>query len=335
MVRVNELHSLERKILPKLTSFTNWFTLSDAEKKTRFNADELRKALSLLVSHGLLKEKINLINQITLTKRGESVLTHGLPEDKLLNTLKNKVSINELREKTRLSKEEFNVSIGLLKKKGLINFTNGFVSMTSAGKSALKKENPLHSLLKKLPLPQESLSKQDTHLVSEAKTRGLVALETIKSRSYKLTTTANQIIKRLQKTRIIDELTQEVIVKGSWKKARFTKYDLVSPVPEYYPAKKQPYNDFLDWLKQKLVSLGFEEMRGPLVETMFWNCDALYMPQDHNARGIHDLYYVKNPKSNDSPRLTRFIKKVREAMKEKLVGVLVGGLVLTSALAAD
>jgi len=36
-------------------------------------------------------------------------------------------------------------------------------------------------------------------------------------------------------------------------------------------------------------------MRGPLVELAFYNCDALYMPQDHPAREIHDVYYVKEP----------------------------------------
>ena len=36
-------------------------------------------------------------------------------------------------------------------------------------------------------------------------------------------------------------------------------------------------------------------MRGPLVESEFWNMDALYMPQFHPARAIHDAYYVKEP----------------------------------------
>ena len=53
---------------------------------------------------------------------------------------------------------------------------------------------------------------------------------------------------------------------------------------------------FLDEVREELVALGFEEMTGPLVELSFWNSDALYMPQDHPARGIHDIYFVKSPK---------------------------------------
>jgi phenylalanyl-tRNA synthetase alpha chain len=46
-------------------------------------------------------------------------------------------------------------------------------------------------------------------------------------------------------------------------------------------------------VKQELVALGFEEADGPMVEESFWNCDALFMPQNHPARGIHDLYFLK------------------------------------------
>jgi phenylalanyl-tRNA synthetase alpha chain len=61
--------------------------------------------------------------------------------------------------------------------------------------------------------------------------------------------------------------------------------------------RKHPYREFLDSVKAKLVSMGFEEMRGPLVESEFWNSDALFMPQFHPARDIHDVYFVNHPKS--------------------------------------
>ena len=65
---------------------------------------------------------------------------------------------------------------------------------------------------------------------------------------------------------------------------------------EYYRKNFiDPYREFLDLVKLKLVSMGFQEMRGTLVETEFWNMDALFMPQFHPARDIHDVYFVKNP----------------------------------------
>src|SRR5262249_52398053 len=56
-----------------------------------------------------------------------------------------------------------------------------------------------------------------------------------------------------------------------------------------------PYREFLDATKRKLLALGFEEMTGPLVETEFWDMDALFLPQFHPAREIHDVYFVAEP----------------------------------------
>src|SRR5262249_19036964 len=38
-----------------------------------------------------------------------------------------------------------------------------------------------------------------------------------------------------------------------------------------------------------------EEMTGSLVETEFWDMDALFLPQFHPAREIHDVYFVSDP----------------------------------------
>ena len=51
-----------------------------------------------------------------------------------------------------------------------------------------------------------------------------------------------------------------------------------------------------------------------LVETEFWNMDALFMPQFHPARDIHDVYFVKEPThatAIDEPFLSR-VTKVHE-----------------------
>ncbi len=49
-------------------------------------------------------------------------------------------------------------------------------------------------------------------------------------------------------------------------------------------------------------------MLGPIIETEFWDMDALFMPQFHSARDIHAAYYVKEPKYG----------KVNEKLLEKV-----------------
>ena len=110
----------------------------------------------------------------------------------------------------------------------------------------------------------------------------------------------------------VSELTSELITTRRWQNVTFRKYNLEAPVTPLWPGKKQPYRQFLDDLKAKLVALGFEEMTGPTVELMFFNCDALFMPQDHPAREIHDLYFIKTDNLGQLGEYERFIKPVAE-----------------------
>ncbi len=76
----------------------------------------------------------------------------------------------------------------------------------------------------------------------------------------------------------------------------FTKYNINAPVAKTWLGKKHPYLQFIDEVKEKLVTLGFKQMSGPTVETAFFNFDALYMPQDHPAREIFGIYFIKSPR---------------------------------------
>ena len=55
--------------------------------------------------------------------------------------------------------------------------------------------------------------------------------------------------------------------------------------------------------------MGFTEIRGEMVETAFWNFDALFQPQDHPARDMVDTFYLSRPKQGKLPG-----KKVVEAV---------------------
>ncbi|MDR2476991.1 MAG: phenylalanine--tRNA ligase subunit alpha [Treponema sp.] len=93
----------------------------------------------------------------------------------------------------------------------------------------------------------------------------------------------------------IGTLTPEMLETGSWKGKTFRSYNVKTPPTRLTPGRANPYAKFLENVKDKLASLGFEEFDGPLVETEFWNSDALFMPQFHSARDIHDVYRIAEP----------------------------------------
>ncbi|MHB8352159.1 MAG: phenylalanine--tRNA ligase subunit alpha, partial [Thermoplasmata archaeon] len=63
----------------------------------------------------------------------------------------------------------------------------------------------------------------------------------------------------------------------------------------------------LEEFAEILVGLGFEEAEGPLIETEFWNADVLYMPQEHPARSVHDVFFLRGLSGRvpGEPHLTR------------------------------
>jgi len=97
----------------------------------------------------------------------------------------------------------------------------------------------------------------------------------------------------------ITQLTPELIITGKWRTTKLQKYNIEAPVAKTWPGKKHPYIAFLEMVREKLVTLGFKEMTGTSVETSFFNFDALYTPQDHPAREVSGIYYVKQPEYGD------------------------------------
>ena len=102
-------------------------------------------------------------------------------------------------------------------------------------------------------------------------------------------------------------LTQAMLESGSWKGKTFRSYNVKTPPVRLNPGRSNPYAKFLENVKDKLASLGFEEFDGPLVETEFWNSDALFMPQFHSARDIHDVYSIADPSSKEKIALAKAI----------------------------
>ena len=54
-------------------------------------------------------------------------------------------------------------------------------------------------------------------------------------------------------------------------------------------------------------------MAGTVVETSFFNFDALYVPQDHPAREESDIYYVKDPQFGDISGHGKAVEHVMDA----------------------
>ncbi len=296
---IDKLHPYERKVLPVLAKVT---ALSEIVKKTGLQEIEVMRALQWLANKKVIELKEELKETVELDKQGKIYLEKNLPERKFLNVLiKEALTLNEIREKADLNKNELNVALGLLKSKMAIELSKKAgeirITITPLGKILLKKDSLEEQFLKKhFPVEIKKLEPEEKHALELLKKRqGILKTKLLRLKSAYITDIGKQLIKEGVKGDYEDRLTAEMLKKESWKNKKFRSYDVEINVPEVSAGKKQHYRRFLDNVRNKFLSLGFTEMDGPVIESDFWDMDALYMPQFHSARDIHQAYYVKEP----------------------------------------
>ncbi len=90
----------------------------------------------------------------------------------------------------------------------------------------------------------------------------------------------------------IGRVTREILASGEWKKGTFRRYQVDIPRPVYTLEGCTPTVFPFHRPEQATVN-GISGNEGSLAENEFWNNDALFMPQFHPARDIHDAYYLE------------------------------------------
>ncbi len=72
-------------------------------------------------------------------------------------------------------------------------------------------------------------------------------------------------------------------------------FDVTAYLPSYPSGSIHPITSIAEQLENVLMSMGFEMVDGPEVETDFYNFEALNIPETHPAREVHDTFWLKLP----------------------------------------
>ncbi len=283
------------------------------------DAAVMRAALTLHEKNLVtLREKKTGI--VRLREEGRLYAERGLPERRLIKAvlaLQGRASVEEAAERADLKREMLPIVIGWIRRKGWARIYKAdrrlFLEVIKEVEEA-DDEKLLRVILEKGGVIQDELSRPMRLSLPIVRARGLIEIKERTIRELALTRKGwSAAEKGVRAREEISELTPELITSGRWREVKFRRYNIKAPVAKVWPGKKQPYNSFLDELKRRLVELGFKEMTGPIVEVMFFNCDSLFMPQDHPAREIHDIYFVKSPTHGNLKAYEHFLENVKEA----------------------
>ncbi len=267
------------------------------------HAGVMRAALSLKTKK-LAKIHEEKRTAIALSKEGKYHARKGLPERRLfqaITMLGGEATFEEAAGVAGLENEFLTIASGWLGRKGWATMKKGVLKTLQEAQTGTD-EKLLALLDEKGPQIVENLSKELQNAVSTLKSRRLVEVDRKTLRELELTNGGWKLVKRgIEIAEEVSQLTPELIMTGKWRNVKLRRFNVTAPGPTVYPGKIHPLQQIIQRVKEAFLEMGFTEIRGPIVETAFWNFDALFQPQDHPAREMMDTFYLAQPKEGGLP----------------------------------
>jgi len=256
-----------------------------------------------LAQRGFLIVREERTRRAELTDEGLRYLREGLPERRLIKALEElggEARPGDVKEKAGLSDKELAIALGWARKKRWALIERGSLKLLEAPEST-PEEEALKLIASERKDVGELVEKglRDVLLVLEK--RGLIRIMEETRKILELTEEGRRALQMPRPVEEVGQLTPELIISGRWRQVRFKRFNVEAPGKPVYPGRLHPVQELIREIREIFLEMGFEEIRGPLVETAFWNFDALFTPQDHPAREMHDTFYLAEPTAGDLP----------------------------------
>jgi phenylalanyl-tRNA synthetase alpha chain len=299
-----DLHPHEVKVLKALKRQSSPREVADA---AHLEFDAVLRAASWLKTKGLIDVLEEVSEEVTLGDEGRAYVKAGLPERQVLAALKDGMTVEELKGK--VSPEVFSIGFGWLRKKKCIEVDGGKIRILDSEETS---DESVLGLLAKGAINSRRLDAKGLAGLAQLKSRkSVVEVKEAKSITLKPTQEGLRLASEVSEDERLSQLTPEMLVNKSWQGKNFRPYDTSAYVRAQTPVKKHPLRRQINKVRRIFTNMGFSEIKGPLVESAFWNFDALFQPQDHPARDMHDTFYLKRPKTVPIEGFERYKENVR------------------------
>jgi len=325
---IDGLSTHSKKVLLAVQQLGGEADVTDIAERAGLDQATVMRAALTLTQHGLTRMSEKKLVLAFPTQEGKEYAKRGLPERRMLDALVKggPDTASTAASRAGLTKEQAYISLGWLRRKGWADFSKQgdrtVLVVTKKGEEALSQKFADEVLLEKLvarSIPADEIHAELKEALPMLVERKLVNVEEEAQRKLALTELGNEAIALgIEIKEEVTELTHELLVSGGWRNVEFRRYDVRIPGTPIYPAKVHPQQQVIDELREILIEMGFVEVKSLLVESEFWNFDALFQPQDHPAREIHDSLSLTKP---DRASLSAaLVKRVAEAHERGVAG---------------
>ncbi|MEN3047275.1 MAG: phenylalanine--tRNA ligase subunit alpha [Candidatus Caldarchaeales archaeon] len=314
------LHPIEARVLWALSSGER-LSFGEVSRRTGLDQGAVAKSVERLASKGLVSvSEVTVRTVAELSAEGLEYSLRGLPERRLVDFLRlrgGRASLAELRSIEGMDEEGVRIGVLWAKKQGWVEVAKEggetYVELVTYPDYRTDEEMALDAL-RSGPRSLEELGALAGTAARLSRRAGLVRLREEREHVVEATREGLEVAKSVElPVYAVSQLTPELIKTGRWRSVHLIRYDVLAPVKPVFAAKEHPLTSLIRRVKEAFVELGFEEVQGPLVELAFWNFDALFQPQDHPAREMHDTFYLEWPSTGRLPEgLAGRVKEAHE-----------------------
>ncbi|MCL7416208.1 MAG: phenylalanine--tRNA ligase subunit alpha, partial [ANME-2 cluster archaeon] len=262
-------------------------------KATSLSKEAAMQGAFMLQEKGLVQVLEDISESYHLTNEGEEYTTIGLPERQVIEKVTEPTSIDDLKD--TFGPKLMGIAMGWLRKKGWARIEGGKLIpgdipvmgedekvLARLKEDAKDSENP-ENVSRDIPLK----------VAKELVKRNLIEIREEKTRTITITEQGTAIFRAgITLEEEVAQLTSDLIRTGEWKHKHLRPYNINAPVQPVYGAKIHPYQRLIDEMRQIFLEMGFTEIKGDIIQSGFWNFDALFQPQDHPAREMQDTFHL-------------------------------------------
>lgn len=308
------LHPIERAIL-KTLSQGEQASIEALAGASGLSADQARRGVEWLKFKGLIAVAESSTFAISLDAEGRGAAQFGLPERRLVRAVKEgRDTMAKVLASGALKGDEVNAAVAGARRNQWIQFGQG--GTISSAQAPQSPEELALARLARGSADESQLSDQEKAGLALLKKRpGYITTSEQKTARISITEAGKTVLPTIESEKPQERrLSPEMITSGKWKEAEFSALDVEAPAPVVHPGRRHPLVDIIEEVKEIFVGLGFSEIDGPMVQSGFWNFDALFTPQDHPAREMQDTFYVSG-QSQPIPASKEQVSKVSAVHK--------------------
>ncbi|ABM80736.1 phenylalanine--tRNA ligase subunit alpha [Hyperthermus butylicus] len=270
---------------------------------------KVESLVRLLAEKGLVRLREETMEKYVATEEAKRYLREGFPEEKLVKILAGAGGEARLDELRNAMGQELSIALANATRKGWVEVRGGRVRLVVDPSKAVAEER---KLLEKLEIgerlqPSEFRLLRRRRLVERlAERRTIVVFPEAPEKLLE------QVVVE------VGALTRDLIASGRWRTVRLRRYNVAAEPPRRRLGRLNFFVEFIEYLRDVMKEMGFQEVDDAPVELEFWNYDVLYQPQYHPARSPTDTFYLSNPSRGELP--SELTPRVAEAHEKGLAG---------------